>query len=127
MNIVLIILLVALFGYSLMLVLANNSEVAVNLMFAQVPYMNLGLLLIVSLMLGIVIGMLIALIAFKVLPMKLEIGRLKKDKQALQAKLDEANVVIEQNRKSHVLSDTHEAVLNQSTQNKTENNQSPTA
>lgn len=111
MHIVLVILLVALFGYSLMLVLANNSIVSVNLLVAQMPSMNLGLLLIVSLVLGIVIGMLIALIAFKVLPMKLEIGRLKKEKTALQVKLDEANIVIEQSRKNHALTDTHEAVL----------------
>lgn len=118
MNVILIILLVALFGYSLMLVLTNNSEVAVNLLFAQVPSMNLGLLLIISLALGIIIGMLIALIVFKVLPMKLEIGRLKKEKNAIQAKLDEANVVIEQSRKNHALSDTHEAVLQSHTQPK---------
>lgn len=111
MYIVLVILLVALFGYSLMLVLANNSEVAVNLLFTQVPSMNLGLLLIVSLVLGIVIGMLVALVAFRVLQMKFEIGRLKKEKQSLQAKLDEANIVIEQSRKTHVLSDTHAVVL----------------
>lgn len=126
MYIVLVILLVLLFGYSLMLVLANNSEVAVNLLLTQVPTMNLGLLLIVSLVLGVVIGMLIALIVFKVLPMKLEICRLKKDKQALQAKLDEANVVIEQNRKSHVLSDTPDAVLNQAVQSQSQDNQPPT-
>lgn len=116
MNILLIIILVALFGYSLMLVLTNNSEVAVNLLMAQVPSMNLGLILIISLVLGIVIGMLIALIIFKVLPMKLEIGRLKKEKTALQVKLDEANIVIEQSRKNHALTDTHEVVLQSHTQ-----------
>lgn len=111
MHIILVVLLVLLFGYSLMLVLTNNSEVAVNLMFAQVPSMNLGLLLIISLALGIVIGLLIALIVFRVFQTRFEISRLKKEKQALQTKLDEANIVIEQSRKNHALTDTHEVVL----------------
>lgn len=111
MHIILIILLVALFGYSLVLVLTNNSEVAVNLLFSQVPAMNLGLLLIISLVLGIAIGMLVALIAFKVFQMKFEISRLKKERQALQIKLDEANIVIEQSRKNNTVSDTPEVVL----------------
>ena len=111
MYLILIVMLVALFGYSLMLVLTNNGMVAVNLLFADVPQMNLGLLLIATLALGIVIGMLIALIAFRVLQMRFEIGRLKKEKQVLKLKLDEANIVIEQSRKAHILTDTHEAVL----------------
>ncbi len=113
MNIVLTIILVALFGYSLALVLANNSVVGVNLLFANPPAMNLGLLLIVSLVLGVLIGGLLALIAFKVLPMRFELGRLRKDKQALQTKLDEANIVIQQHRGSQVLKDTHPVVLNE--------------
>lgn len=107
MHIVLIILLVVLFGYSLMLVLVNNSEVAVNLLFSQVPVMNLGLLLITSLALGMVIGMLLALIVFRVFQNRLEINRLKKEITALNAKLSEAAVVIEQHRANHLLSDTH--------------------
>ncbi len=111
MYLILIVLLVALFGYSLMLVLTNNGMVAVNLIFANVPQMNLGLLLIATLILGVVIGMLVALIAFRVFQVRWELSKLKKEKQALQTKLDEANIVIEQARKTHVLSDTHEAVL----------------
>lgn len=107
MYIVLIILLVLLFGYSLMLVLANNSVIAVNLLLTQVPAMNLGLLLIVSLVLGVGIGMLIALIAFKVLPMRLEISRLKKEKIALQAKLDETNIALGQSRQGQSVAQTH--------------------
>lgn len=98
MYIVLVVLLVLLFGYSLMLVLANNSVIGVNLLLTQVPAMNLGLLLIVSLALGVGIGMLVALIAFKVLPMRLEIARLKKEKTALQSKLDETNIALSQSR-----------------------------
>lgn len=88
MNLVLIVILVALFGYSLALVLANNSIAEVNLLFSQVPAMNLGFLLIVSLFLGLLIGMLMALIAFKVLPMRFEISRLKKEQATLQNELD---------------------------------------
>lgn len=111
MSFVLAVLLVLLFGYALMLVLANNSEAAVNLLFAQSPSMNLGLLLIVSLALGVAIGALLALVAFRVLPMKFEIGRLKKENDALQTKLSEANIVIEHSRKGHTLSETHAAAL----------------
>lgn len=116
MYIVLVILLVILFGYSLMLVLTNNSEVAVNLLFAQVPTMNLGLLLILSLALGVLIGMLIALIVFRVFQMRFEISRLRKEKQNLQTKLDEANIVIEQSRQGHSVSQTHSVVLEEQVQ-----------
>lgn len=78
----------ALFGYALALVLANNSVAEVNLLFSQIPAMNLGFLLIVSLFLGVVIGMLLALIAFKVLPMRFEISRLKKEQTSLQNELN---------------------------------------
>lgn len=107
MHIVLIVVLVILFGYSLMLVLANNSEVAVNLLFSQVPMMNLGLLLITSLALGVAIGMLLALVVFRVFQNRLEIGRLKKEITTLNAKVDEANVVIDQYRDSHTLFNAH--------------------
>lgn len=116
MYIILVILLVVLFGYSLMLVLTNNSEVAVNLLLAQVPTMNLGLLLIISLVLGVLIGMLIALIVFRVFQMRFEISRLKKEKQALQIKLDEMNIVIEQSRQGHSVSQTHGVVLEEQVQ-----------
>lgn len=111
MYIILIILLVLLFGYSLMLVIANNSAIAVNLIVANVPQMNLGLVLIITLALGIAIGMLVALIVFRVFQMKFEISRLKKEKTALQVKLDEANIVIEQNRSTHTVNVTPDSVL----------------
>lgn len=106
MHIVLMVLLVALFGYALALILANHSEVAVNLLFNQVPAMNVGLLLIVSLVLGLAIGMLVALVVFKVLQAKLEIARLKKHNQELTNQLQEANVVIDQHRNSQSLAQT---------------------
>lgn len=116
MYILLVIALVALFGYSLVLVLTNNAVVSINLLFSQVPAMNVGLVLIISLILGVAIGMLLSLVVFRVFQMKLEIGRLKKDKHALQTKLDEANIVIEQSRKNHAVLDTHTTVLQQHVQ-----------
>ncbi len=73
------ILLFLVFGYSLVLVLVNNAEVQVNLLFSQVPQMNLGLLLIICILLGVIAGMLLAIILFKVLQMKLENQRLNKE------------------------------------------------
>ncbi|MDO5652471.1 MAG: LapA family protein [Moraxella sp.] len=111
MPIILVILLVAIFGYSLVLVIMNNSTVALNLMFANVPAINLGLVLIMSMMLGVIIGLLLGLMMFRVFQMRFEIGRLKKESTALKGKLDEANIVIEQNRKSHILSETSDGSL----------------
>ena len=96
MSLFIIILLVLFFGYAIALVLANNSEIAVNLLFSQVPTTNLGLLLVLTIALGVFIGILLSVLLFRVLQNKLQ-------KAELQAKLDEANVVIEHSRQSHVL------------------------
>lgn len=98
MSMFLIVLLVIFFGYSLALVLTNNNEVAVNLLFSQLPNTNLGLVLIATITLGIFIGVLLALLLFKVLQNKLEIRKLHKDVAQLESKLKEANIAIEQNR-----------------------------
>ncbi|WP_066803152.1 LapA family protein [Moraxella oblonga] len=98
MSMFLIILLVIFFGYSLALVLTNNNEVAVNLLFSQLPNTNLGLVLIATITLGVFIGVLLALLIFKVLQNKLEIRKLHKDVALLESKLKEANIAIEQNR-----------------------------
>lgn len=103
MSLFIIILLVLFFGYAIALVLANNSEIAVNLLFSQVPTTNLGLLLVLTIALGVFIGILLSVLLFRVLQNKLQIRRLYKEKAELQAKLDEANVVIEYSRQSHVL------------------------
>lgn len=103
MSLFIIILLVLFFGYAIALVLANNSEIAVNLLFSQVPTTNLGLLLVLTIALGMFIGILLSVLLFRVLQNKLQIRRLYKEKAELQAKLDEANVVIEHSRQSHVL------------------------
>lgn len=95
MRFLLFVLLFLSFAYSLGLVLANNTEVGVNLLFSQAPTMNLGLLLILCLILGIVIGMLLALLLFRVLQNKWEISRLQKANTNLQEQLTQANVVID--------------------------------
>ena len=95
MRILLLVLLFLSFAYSLGLVLANNTEVGVNLLFSQAPTMNLGLLLILCLILGIVIGMLLALLIFRVLQNKWEISRLQKLNANLQEQVTQANIVID--------------------------------
>lgn len=95
MRFLLFVLLFLSFAYSLGLVLANNTEVGVNLLFSQAPTMNLGLLLILCLILGIIIGILLALLLFRVLQNKWEISRLQKANANLQEQLTQANVVID--------------------------------
>jgi putative membrane protein len=95
MRFLLLILLFLSFAYALGLVLANNTEIGVNLLFSQAPTMNLGLLLILCLILGIVIGMLLALLLFRVLQNKWEISRLQKLNKNLQEQVAQANVVID--------------------------------
>ena len=95
MRILLLVLLFLSFAYSLGLVLANNTEVGVNLLFSQAPTMNLGLLLILCLILGIVIGMILALLIFRVLQNKWEISRLQKLNSNLQEQVTQANIVID--------------------------------
>ncbi len=95
MRIILFILLFLAFGYSLGLVLANDTPVAVNLLFSNAPPRNLGLWLILSIILGVLIGMLLALLVFRVLQNKWEIGRLKKDNKRLQEELKQANIAID--------------------------------
>ena len=95
MRILLLVLLFLSFAYSLGLVLANNTDIGVNLLFSQAPAMNLGLLLIICLMLGIVIGILLALLIFRVLQNKWEISRLQKLNSNLQEQVMQANIVID--------------------------------
>lgn len=95
MRFLLFVLLFLSFAYALGLVLANNTEIGVNLLFSQAPTMNLGLLLILCLILGIVIGMLLALLLFRVLQNKWEISRLQKLNANLKEQVTQANVVID--------------------------------
>jgi putative membrane protein len=56
MRYILIALLVAIFGYAL-LSFTESSRIEVNLLFTQVPAMRLGLLLLLTLALGVVVGL----------------------------------------------------------------------
>ena len=105
MRFLLFVLLFLSFAYSLGLVLANNTEVGVNLLFSQAPTMNLGLLLILCLILGIIIGILLALLIFRVLQNKWEISRLNKANNHLQAQLTQANVVIDRQANAPTVED----------------------
>lgn len=79
MRYVLVILLLVLFGYSLALVLQNSTELSVDLLFTQIPAMRLGLLLLITLGLGITLGLLIGVQVFRVFQNSWEIKRLRKD------------------------------------------------
>lgn len=95
MRILLLVLLFLSFAYALGLVLANNTEIGVNLLLSQAPAMNLGLLLILCLILGVIIGILLALLIFRVLQNKWEISRLQKLNKNLEEQLTQAHVVID--------------------------------
>ena len=79
MRYVLIALLVAIFGYALALVLQNPAELQVDLLFTQVPAMRLGLLLVLTLALGVVVGLLLGVQVFRVFQNSWEVKRLRKD------------------------------------------------
>ena len=72
-------LLIAIFGYSLALVLQNPTELPVDLLFTQVPAMRLGLLLLLTLVLGVIVGLLLGVQVFRVFQTNWEIKRLRKD------------------------------------------------
>ena len=92
MHIILIILLVLAFAYSIALVVMNNQAVAVNLLFSQIPAINSGLVMVAAIFLGILIGIVLSLLLFRVLQNKWEISRLKKELQQTQSQLNEANI-----------------------------------
>lgn len=96
MRYIVAILLFLIIGYSLMLVLVNNNQVEVNLLFSQVPQMSLGLLLIITLVLGVVAGLLLGLMLFRVLQMKLENQRLNKELTQTREKLMQTQHNLEQ-------------------------------
>lgn len=96
MRYIVAILLFVIFAYSLMLVIVNNQQVDVSLLFSQVPQMNLGLLLIICIILGVIAGVLLALILFRVLQMKLENQRLNKELTQTRDKLMQTQHQLEQ-------------------------------
>ena len=86
MRFILTVLLVLVFGYSLALVLFNSLPAEVNLIFTQVPAMNLVLLLIITLGLGLIAGLLLGLQVFGVFQSSWEIKRLKKELDQLRTR-----------------------------------------
>lgn len=79
MRYLLVSVLIVIFGYALALVLQNETELPVDLLFTQVPAMRLGLLLLLTLAIGIVIGLLLGVQVFRVFQNSWEIKRLRKD------------------------------------------------
>lgn len=86
MRFLLLLLLLVVFCYSLALVLFNNSNAAVDLVFYQAPEMNLGVLLILTLVLGVVLGLLLGLQLFRVIQMRWELSRLNKELEQVRAR-----------------------------------------
>ncbi|MDE2420047.1 MAG: LapA family protein [Gammaproteobacteria bacterium] len=87
MRFIFLILLIALFGYSLALVIYNHaSNPQVELVFATVPAMNLGILLVITLMLGVITGLLLGVFVFRVVQTRWEIGRLNKELELVRAR-----------------------------------------
>lgn len=84
MRFVLFALLIAIFVYSLALVLQNPAALQVDLIFTQVPEMRLGLLLLITLVLGVVIGLLLGVLVFKVIQKGWEIRHLRKEIELLR-------------------------------------------
>jgi putative membrane protein len=112
MRYVLVALLIVLFGYSLALVLQNGTEVTVDLLFTQVPAMRLGLLLLLTLALGVVLGLLLGVQIFRVFQKNWEINRLRKDidylrKEQIQAAQLAAAEAAAHNRHEKTVLDIH--------------------
>ena len=85
MRILMIVLLMVVFGYSIALVLANSVHVNVNLLFGLISDMNLGVMLILTISLGVLLGLLLALQVFRVFQTNWEISRLKKELETVRA------------------------------------------
>ena len=84
MRFLLIILLIVLFIYSLALVLLNAPPVSVDLWFTHVPEMRVGLLVLITLALGMVLGLLLGVQVFRVFQNHWEIKRLNKEIERLR-------------------------------------------
>ena len=65
------------------------------MLFSQAPTTNLGLVLILTTALGILIGVLLALLLFKVLQNKLELRKLRKEISTLESRLLESKTSLE--------------------------------
>ena len=84
MRVILVALLIAVFVYSIALILRNSVEVSVDLLFTQIPAMRVGLLVLITLALGVVLGLLLGVQVFRVFQNSWEIKRLRKDIEHLR-------------------------------------------
>ncbi|TCM63741.1 uncharacterized protein DUF1049 [Acinetobacter calcoaceticus] len=84
MRYILVVLLIVIFGYALALVLQNGTELPVDLLFTQVPAMRLGLLLLLTMSIGVIFGLLLGVLIFRVFQNNWEIKRLRKDIEYLR-------------------------------------------
>lgn len=79
MRFILIVVLILLFVYSLALVLLNGMLVSVDLWFSHIPEMRVGLLVLITLALGVILGLLLGVQVFRVFQSRWEIQRLHKE------------------------------------------------
>jgi len=79
MRFILIVILIILFIYSLALVLLNGTPVSVDLWFSHVPEMRVGLLVLITIALGVILGLLLGVQVFRVFQSRWEIQRLHKE------------------------------------------------
>lgn len=79
MRFILIVVLIILFIYSLALVLLKGTPVSVDLWFSHVPEMRVGLLVLITLALGVILGLLLGVQVFRVFQSRWEIQRLHKE------------------------------------------------
>lgn len=112
MRFILIILLVLVFIYSLALVLLNSTPVTVDLWFTHVPEMRVGLLILITLALGVILGLLIGVQAFKVFQNHWEIKRLNKEidrlrKEQVESAQQAAREAVAQARHEKTVLDIH--------------------
>ncbi len=86
MRFILLFLLLLSSAYSLALVAFNRGEAQVNLLFGQIQPMSIGLLLVITMALGVIIGLLLGVQVFKVFPRAWELSRLRKENEQLRVK-----------------------------------------
>lgn len=86
MPIIYMILLGLIVAYAIFLVLANSTAAVVNLLFYQSPAMNLGGLLLLVLGLGVLAGLLLGLMVFRVFQTRWELTRVRKELETVRSK-----------------------------------------
>lgn len=117
MRFVLMFILMVMFGYAIALFFTNTSEIEVNLLFAQVPAMNTAILLVITFIIGIVAGLMLALLVFKVFQIRWENSRLQKEIKQLRK--EQVELATQAAISAQTVTDTSE--VNASTNEQTNN------